>query len=105
MEVVHDGEEFAGQLGDVYDNPEQEEGGEEATREEDDLIAFDTWRSVWIWHDPRYYSLICSCNNAVSSRTIIRDSNAELGHYLPSPKPFQFENVFNTPPGYCCLQS
>jgi hypothetical protein len=84
VEVVHDGEEFAGQLGDVYDNPEQEEGGEEATREVYELIAVDTRESVWLWHDPRYYSLICSCNNAVSSQTMIRDSNAALGHCLPA---------------------
>jgi hypothetical protein len=40
-EVVRDGEDFAGQFDDVYDDPEEKEGGEEAAGEEDDLIAVD----------------------------------------------------------------
>ena len=40
-EVVHDGEEFAGQFGDVVDDPKEEEGREGAADEDDRLLKID----------------------------------------------------------------
>ncbi len=67
-EVVYDGEEVAGQFGDAFDDPEEEEGGEYAAGEEDGLIAVGRSGNVQVWHRYRCYSTIDYCSNFASSK-------------------------------------